>query len=310
MICTCLFIAALLAAAEGAPVTARVELDAAEIPFHHVAHYRVTAEGPTETELTVEPWGDALPGLSVEAGDPSETLLSDGRKQFVQEFTLTPSVVQQYALPEVRILANGVEAVALPSQELVIRDLTAEERAEASVAADLLTLADLDPSNSQTWRDVLMVLLAFTAATAAGLAVIRYIQRRPAFRVVLSPREIVDAGLAALEQDLQSGAITCDAFYVCLAQLLRAYLCSGFDPAVVGQTTPEFLETTLATLPLPAAHAGAVRDLLREFDGVKFAQQAPDREAQGRSLRAVRNLVEALEREVANRSSQAFQGAA
>jgi hypothetical protein len=157
---------------------------------------------------------------------------------------------------------------------------------------------------------MLMLLLALAAAMAAALGVICYVRRPSAFRAALSPREIVDAGLAALEQALQSDAITCDAFYVALAQLLRAYLCSGFDPAVAGQTTPEFLATTLATLPLPAAHAGAVRDLLREFDGVKFAQQTPDREAQGRSLRAVRNLVEALEREAAGRASQALQGAA
>lgn len=310
MISACLFIAALLAAAEGAPVTARVELDAPEIPFHHVAHYRVTAEGPAETELTVEPWGEVLPGLSVEAGEPAVTLLPDGRKQLVQEFTLTPSIVQQYALPELRVLADGLAVVELASQELVIRDLTPEERTEVAVAAELLTLADLEEGPGPLWRNVGQVVLAIVATFLAGFVAYRYLRRRTAFRVPLSPRETVERGLAALEQDLQSGAVSCDAFYVSLAQLLRDYLCSGFDPAVAVQTTPEFLATTLATLPLPLAHAGAVRDLLREFDGVKFAQQAPDREGQARSLRAVRNLVEALEREASNRTSQALQGAA
>ena len=310
MISTCLLIAALLAAAEGAPVSARAELDAAEIPFHHVALYRVTAEGPAETELTVEPWGELLPGLSVEAGEPAVTLLPDGRKQFVQEFTLTPRLVQTYSLPEIRVQAGGVEVVVLPPHELVIRDLTAEERAEVSEAAELLTLADLDEAPAPFWRDAGLAAAAAIAVFLMGFAAFKFVRRRTAFRVVLSPREVVDAGLAALEQDLQSGTIACDVFYVSLAQLLRAYLCSGFDPAVAGQTTPEFLAETLETLPLPVAHAGAVRDLLREFDGVKFAQQAPDREGQARSLRAVRNLVEALECEVANRANQTLRGAA
>lgn len=315
MISACLYIAALLAAAllaaaQGAPISARAELDAAEIPFHHVAHYRVMAEGPVEAEITVAPWVDLMPGISVEAGEPAETVLPDGRKQFVQEFTLTPSVVQNYVLPEVRVLADGVEAVALPTTELVIRDLTAEERAEVSVAAELLTLADLDEAPGPFWQNTGRVALAVVATLLAVFTAYGYIRHRSTFRATVSPREAVEAGIAALERELQSGTISCDAFYMSLAQLLRAYLCSGFDPAVASQTTPEFLAETLATLPLPAAHAGAVRDLLREFDGVKFAQQTPDREGQGRSLRAVRNLVEALEREAANRATQALQGAA
>lgn len=310
MISTCLLIAALLVAAEGAPVSARAVLDAAEIPFHHVARYRVTVEAPAGLEIAVEPWVETLPGLDAAPGEPSATLLPDGRKQFVQEFTLTPSIVRRYTLPATRVLAGGAEAAILAPQELAIRDLTAEEKAEASVAAELLTLADLEESGTRPWRGTALALLAIAAVLLAGLAIFGYLRRRIASRPVLSPREVAEAGLAGLERELQAGAIACDAYFVSLSHLLRTYLCTSFDPNVAGQSTPEFLATTLAALPLPAAHAGAVRELLREFDGVKFAQHSPDRDGQARSLRAVRHLIGALENEAASRAAQALRGAA
>ena len=112
MISTGLLIAALLVAGADVPVSARAELDAAEIPFHRVAHYRVIVEAPADAVLAVEPWADPLPGLQVTTGELSETSLPDGRKQYVQELTLTPSIVMNYALPATRVTANGAPLYA------------------------------------------------------------------------------------------------------------------------------------------------------------------------------------------------------
>jgi hypothetical protein len=310
MISFSLFIAALLAAPADPVVSARGELDAAEIPFHHVAHYRVTVEGPAETEIGVEPWAEALPGLTVKTGEPEVVLLPGGRKQYIQELTLTPSVVMNYTLPATRVTADGAEVTTVEPMELTVRALTPEERAEASVAADLVSLAELEQSTPGWWRAVavpcalgLAVLILLWVLVAKALF-------RPGTRGPQSPVEVIEAGLGALERQLQAGELSCDVFFVALSGLLRTYLCTSFDPTVSGQSTPEFLASTLATLPLPEAHSGTVRDLLREFDRVKFGQFTPARDAQLRDLEAVRQVVAALETEAGIRAARVVGGAA
>lgn len=310
MISTCLLIAALLAAGSDAQVSARAELDVAAIPFHRVAHFRVIVEAPADAALEVEPWADPLPGLAVNIGEPSETSLPDGRKQFVQEFTLTPSIVMSYALPSTRVMANGAEVAVLESRELVVRALTPEETAEVAVAAELMTLADLEESGSSGWLRAVglgvIVILAVALLLVFARGGLHRMKRRP----MPTPLDVAEAELAALEQALLAGAISCDAFFVALSQLLRSCLGTSYNPAVAGQSTPEFLADTLPTLPLDPAHSGAIRELLGDFDRVKFAQFSPDREGQAKALRAVRNLIAALENESARRVEQALKGAA
>lgn len=310
MISTCLLIAALLVAGADVPVSARAELDAAEIPFYRVAHYRVIVDAPADAVLSVEPWVDPLPGLQVTMGEPSESPLSEGRKQWVQAITLTPSVVTNYTLPATRVMANGAEVAALEPRELVIRALTPEEKAEVSAAAALVTLADLEGSGFRGWLRA--VALGAIAMLAVALLVVfgRRVLHRVKVRPMPTPLGVAETELDALEQTLQAGAISCDAFFVALSQLLRTYLGTSFDPAVAGQSTPEFLADTLPTLPLDPAHSGTIRDMLGAFDRVKFAQFSPDREGQARELRAVRNLIAALENETSRRADQALKGAA
>ncbi|MBL7646672.1 MAG: hypothetical protein JNK74_10835 [Candidatus Hydrogenedentes bacterium] len=310
MISTCLLIAALLVAGADVPVSARAELDAAEIPFHRVAHYRVIVDAPADAVLAVEPWGESLPGLRVTTGESSEISLPDGRKQLVQAFTLTPSIVMSYTLPATRVMANGAEVAVVEPLALVVRTLTPEEKAEVSAPAALYTLADLEHLGS-SGRGRAVGLGAIIVLVAALLVVFatRGLRRWNA-RPVPTPVEVAEAELAALEQALQSGVISCDAFYVALSQLLRIYLGTSFDPAVAGQSTPEFLAETLPGLPLDPAHSGSIRDMLGAFDRVKFAQYSPDREGQARELRAVRNLIAALENEASRRAEQALRGAA
>ena len=310
MTCTFLLIAALLVAGADVSVSARAELDVAEIPFHHVARYRVIVEAPADAVLAVEPWADPLPGLDIGIGEPSIESLPDGRKQFVQELTLTPSFVMNYTLPATRVMANGAEIATLEPRELVVRGLTTEEKAEVAVAADLVTLADLEESDSSGWLRAVALGAITILAVALLVAFARRVLHRMKRRPMPTPLEVAEAELAALERALQAGAISCDAFFVALSQLLRTYLGTSFDPAVAGQSTPEFLADTLPTLPLDSAHSGAIRELLRDFDRVKFAQFSPDREGQARELRAVRNLIAALENESTRRADQALRGAA
>lgn len=310
MISTCLLIAAMISAAEGNPISARAELDASEIPFHHVAHYRVTVEGPAGAEMVVEPWGDVLPGLEVAVAEPVETLLDGGRKSVVVEFLLTPSVVNRYTLPETRVLAGGKVATALEARELVVRDLTPEERAEAAVAAELLTLDELGATGAPSWLFPLLSILGIGMALAGIWAVFVLLRRRGFFNRGRSPRDVAEGALAALDARLAAGEVSCDDFFLELSHILRAYLCAGFDPAVAGQSTPEFLDETLPALPVPSSQVDEVRDLLRGFDRVLFAQHSQDRDGQARDLRAVRDLIGSLEQETETRAAQALQGAA
>jgi hypothetical protein len=310
MTCTLLLIAALLVAGADVSVSARAELDVAEISFHHVARYRVIVEAPTDAVLAVEPWADPLPGLDIGIGEPSVESLPDGRKQFVQELTLTPSFVMNYTLPATRVMANGAEIATLEPRELVVRALTSEEKAEVAAAADLVTLADLEESGSSGWLRVVGLGVVVALAVALLVVFARRVLHRVKARPKPTPLQVAEAELAALEQALQSGAISCDAFFVALSQLLRTYLGTSFDPAVAGQSTPEFLADTLPTLPLDPAHSGTIRDMLGAFDRVKFAQFSPDHEGQARELRAVRNLIAALENETSRRVEQVLKGAA
>lgn len=310
MLTVIVVIAALHAAADGVSVSAHGVLEPAEIPFHRVANYRVTAEGPAALELRVAAWPDAVPGLLVSAGEPVVTPLPGDRQQLVQEFTLTPSIVTRYTLPAVRVLADGVEAVVLEPRELVVRDLTAEEKAAASVAADLITLAELEGPGLGAW---FVRILAF-AAGCTLIAVLpvgyRAFRRRFFPQREASPDEAAAAALAALERDLQDGGITCDAFYVELSGVLRTYLGARFAVPVIGQSTPEFLAETLERLQLAPAQSASVRDLLVEFDRVKFAQHAPDRAEQAKSLRSVRDLIAGMEARADTEESAALRGAA
>lgn len=310
MISTCLLIAALLVAGAVVPVSARAELDAANIPFHRVAHYRVIVEAPADAALVVEPWADPLPGLQVTMGEPSETSLPDGRKQWVKEITLTPSILMNYTLPSTRVMANGAEVATLEPRELVVRALTPEEKAEVSAAAELVTLADLEGSGSSGRLRAVGPGAIIILAVALLVVFARWGLRRVKARPMPTSVEVAEAELVALEQALQAGAISCDAFFVALSQLLRTYLGTSFDPAVAGQSTPEFLADTLPTLPLDPVHSGPIREMLGAFDRVKFAQFSPDREGQARDLRAVRNLIAALENETSRRAEQALRGAA
>ncbi len=310
MTCAGLLIAALLAAGADVPVSARAELDTVEIPFHRVAHYRVIVEASADAVLSVEPWADPLPGLQVTMGEPSESPLPEGRKQWVQAITLTPSIVTNYTLPATRVLVNGAEVATLEPRELVVRALTPEEKAEVAVAADLVTLADLEESDSSGWLRAVALGAITILAVALLVAFARRVLHRVKARPKPTPLQVAEAELAALERALQAGAISCDAFFVALSQLLRTYLGTSFDPAVAGQSTPEFLADTLPTLPLDSAHSGAIRELLRDFDRVKFAQFSPDHEGQARELRAVRNLIAALENETSRRVEQVLKGAA
>jgi hypothetical protein len=267
-------------------------------------------EAPADTELAVEPWAESLPGLQVATGEPSEISLPDGRKQFVQAFTLTPSLVTNYTLPATRVMANGAVVAVLEPLALVVRTLSPEETAEVSAPAELYTLADLEHSGISGWRRAFGLGAIVVLALALLLVFATRGLRRWKASPVPAPVEVAEAELAALEQALQSGAISCDAFYVALSQLLRIYLGTSFDPAVAGQSTPEFLADTLPTLPLDPAHSGSIRDMLGAFDRVKFAQFSPDREGQARELRAVRNLIAALENEASRRADQVLRGAA
>ncbi len=310
MTCACLLISVMLAAGTDVSVSARAELDPAEIPFHRVARYRVIVEAPADAGLSVEPWADPLPGLEVNVSEPEVTSLPDGRKHFVQELTLTPSMVMNYTLPATRVMADGAEVAVLEARDLVVRALTPEEKAEVAAPAELVSLADLTETGSGRGYYAI-ALLAFIGATVVAIRVlIKKVRVHLATRVAPTPQALAEARLGDLERQLLSDAIACEALFVGLSQVLRTYLCANFDPTVAGQSSPEFLSDTLPILPLDPGHSGAIRDLLGDFDRVKFAQFSPAREAQAKALRAVRNFIAALENESARRAEQALKGAA
>lgn len=310
MLSSFLLIAAILAAAEGNPISARAELDASEIPFHHVAHYRVTVECPSETETVVEPWGATLPGLEIAVVPPVERPLDDGRKSVLVEFLLTPSIINRYNLPETRVLAGGKVAAVLEGQEFVVRDLNPEEKAAVSEAAALMSLADIRASGVPSWLRFSGPVVGSLAALALALVIFVLFRRRFILKRAGSPREVAEAALASLDARLRADEIACDAFFLQLAHIFRTYLCAGFDPAIAGQSTPEFLAETLPALPIPPSQEANIRVLLQGFDRVLFAQHVTEREGQAKALVAVHEMIMSLERETATRAAQALQGAA
>lgn len=310
MLSTCLLIAAFYSAVEGATaVSAHSELDVREIPFHHVAHLRVTVEGDAETDIAVESWHETLPGLSVDARDPTVTLLPNGRKQIVREFVLSPSFARRYTLSAPRVLANGVEVTVLEPMDLEVRALTPEEKSKASVQAELITLADMESPGPPRWFASLLAIASLaTTILVIGFCLWR-LRRRAGTRAIASPLEAAEAALAALQMKLSTSHIEGEAFFVALSGILRDYLCASFDPSVAGQSTPEFFAITLSVLPIPASQSDAVRLLYQHMDRVKYGQGYADEAAQERALIAVRNFIALLEKQVTVEAEEALRRA-
>jgi len=280
----------------GAQFSARGELTDAEIPFHRVTYYRVTAEAPAVAEIALAPWAEALPGLTVTPGESEVTLLPGGRKQWVQALRLAPIGPFQYTLPPLTVLMDGVPAVELQPGVLNVRALTPEERAGVSAPEPLLTLADLVPP-AQPWRwRVVMAAAALLIAAGCGLAWHR--AGRPWPRTTQQPRDpLAEAleALAALEAGVARGELGCDAVYVLISTVLRDYLERGIGLHAHELSTPELVAGPLSALPIPSDLRGVITDLLVEADRVKFAQVERSPAGQQEAIRAARGTLIALD---------------
>lgn len=290
-----LFIVVAPAATDVSPsIVAHGALTPTEIPFHHVATYRVSVEAPEGTQIAITPWAAVPPGLEVTPQDPVETPVSDGRVAHTQDWQLVSIGARTYMLPETIITVDGAPVATLPPETLVVREPTAEEKAEVGAPQELLTLADLEEADPPfAWGNRAVVLAVLLLL---GVGVLLGYRRGLRFRRsrVLSAREIAGAQLDALEARLQAGDLGCEALYVGLSEIFRTFLAAYYRVTIQEQSTPEIVNGVLPALPLAQGEADRVRNLLVAFDRVKFAQEAPDEEARMQAVQSVRALVDAL----------------
>lgn len=241
-------------------------------------------------------WPDTLPlsGERVEnAARVRERVdtLSDGRLTMTGIYAVTPWRTGDVPLPELsldvvtgREIARTVTA-ALPSLEVV-----------SVLPADT---AGLEPMPAKgviggnwSWWSILLALLALAALIGA---IVWWLRRRRAVAEAVPleppvpPRERV---LARLEAAREAGLIEQGAmkeFYTRISDALRDYLAAIGPGWGEDLTTTELLGRFRAQV--GAEEAGALAELLRPADQVKFARRAPDASVADREWQAVRTWV-------------------
>jgi len=253
-------------------VAVSAELSAAEIPFHHVARYRIAVEAPRDAAIEIAPWADAMPGLEIRREAPAAHLSGPGRQIFTQDFTLIPSLVRAYELPELLVLVNSARHTEVPPRHLEVRELTPEEREAAQRLHPVVTLAEAEGRDAAPLSGY---------ALAAGLLCIVLIAAawrwwpRNVLEDARSPWEIAEGDLRQLLAALEARRIRGEEFYVALSNILRDYLEARYGLAAREHSTPELARQLLDGDTLELHLSEEVLGLLRDVDRVKFAQRRP-----------------------------------
>lgn len=159
--------------AYAAGVEARLEVEPKEIPWHKAVSFAVVVEAPAGTEIEIPNLKDHLGGLQV-VGDVQIVTedLPGGRTRVTHRYTLeAPKPEAGKFQPEpVVVNVKGSETISLPAPEIVVRDLTPDEEAEAQQMAPALAPLNV---KKRLWEYLQLAGIS-AAALIATLAFIFY----------------------------------------------------------------------------------------------------------------------------------------
>ncbi len=282
--------------AYAAGVEARLEVEPKEIPWHKAVSFAVVVEAPAGTEIEIPNLKDHLGGLQV-AGDVQIVTedLPGGRTRVTHRYTLeAPKPEAGKFQPEpVVVNVKGSETISLPAPEIVVRDLTPDEEAEAQQMAPALAPLNVKKRLWEYWQFWAGISAAALIATLAFIFYRWYKRARPVPpQRIVPPWESAMARLSALEAKGWREAGKLEAYYVELSAILRHYIEDRFDLHAPERTTPEFLGEAASTGVLNDEHQRMLASFLRYSDRVKFAKYEPTAEDASRNFGEVKKFVE------------------
>lgn len=277
-------------------VNAYIEANPLEIPWHKTTEVSVVVEAPAGASVALDDPSKQFGGL-VPFGDPVVTTekLSDGRKRVVHRYTLEAPEAKpgKFAVGPLTVRVGDSEVVTVAGPEIAVRELTAEEEAQAQrfvPALDPLNVRKRFWEYWQFWAGVAALAALLTAIVALYLWLKR--NRPPVVERVAPPWETALARLGALEARKLHESGQFGAFYVELSAILRHYLEDRFALHAPERTTPEFLAEAAGSGVLSDAQQRMLAMFLRYSDRVKFARHEPTREEAERNFADVRRFVE------------------
>ena len=277
-------------------VDARIELDAKEFPWHKTVTFSVVVDAPPNADVAISDMKDRFGGLQV-FGDAviATEALPDGRKRITQQYTLeAPKAEPGKFQPEpVVVRVKDGDTISLPSPEIMVRELTQDEDAQAQQFAPALDPLNVKKRFWEYWQFWAGTAVAALIATTA-YAVYRWYTRQRTLRPqrVAPPWETALGRLTALENKGWREAGKIEPYYVELSAILRHYIEDRFEIRAPERTTPEFLGEASGSGVLSDDHQRMLASFLRYSDRVKFAKFEPTNEDAARNFADVKRFIE------------------
>lgn len=253
-------------------VTATGTLSEAVIPFHRVATYTVRVNAPVAAAVTIAPWAEKMPGLTVQRGEVQARVLGGGRQEVSQVFQLTPSIAAKYELPAVQVMMDDKQVAHVEPIPFEVRDLTEEERAAVATPLPLLSLAEAQALDTTFpwgrwlgWTGLLLLI----GLVLGGIAYARRQTQAP------TPGQLAEGRIRDLIAQLEKRAIRGEPYYVELSGMIREFVARRFQVMIHERSTPEVAAAVGEESTLSEEQVTRLVALLRSFDGVKFARRQP-----------------------------------
>ena len=269
-------IAVFVAAAAGErPVDVSVTLDPPVIPFHRQAEYSIIVEAPNDVDVKFPQMVDKFAGLGVADLRRDTKDLKGNRRRITETYLLDPILVGVYKIYPAEIKWDDNQGLTVPSPALRVRDLTDQEKEEATKFADIEGPLPVKGWIAKHWKGTASVGALVLVAAAATM----YFYRRRQKQVEAAPAppawEVAYQRLRELDQRQLPKAGQYEPYYVDLSAILRHYIEDLFSLHAPEQTTPEFLAAATGSKLFTDDQQKVLSQFLRHSDYVKFAQYIP-----------------------------------
>lgn len=235
----------------------------------------LTVEGPDSLDVLPPRVWTSSPGWRVsKAWAPELEPMPGERRRWRQRVRLEPEKVGETTLALEPLIVRhgpGVEE-QIDWQPIAVRVITNVQKLDLSALRDLPEPEEL-PAIPES-RLGMWVLLALCVLAAVGTTAV-FVVKRGRRKLDLPPHVWATQELSTLVALVALGQIETPEIIRRLADLLRRYLELRFGVPALEQTTPELIARLDDMDCLSSCRRGAVRDVLKACDPVKFAKAQP-----------------------------------